>query len=88
MRLGAGPRAVRLANLTAGGEVTGQGFGNLRLSLKLSSSFWVGTLVPADELKGTVTYISLEEEPAPALIAVLLFLDCSPFVSASHPFCG
>ena len=42
MRLGAGPRAVRLANLTTGGEVIGQGSANLRLRLKLSSSFWVG----------------------------------------------
>ena len=42
MRLGAGPRAVRLANLTTGGEVIGQGSTNLRLRLKLLSSFWVG----------------------------------------------
>ena len=71
-----------------GGEVTGQWPWNLVPSLKLPSSFWMGALVPAEEHKDTVTYISLDEEPAPALIAVLLFLDCSPFVSASYPFRG
>ena len=34
-------------------------------SLKLPSSTWAGALVPAEELRDTVMYIFLEEEPGP-----------------------
>ena len=56
---------------------------NLGLNMKLPSSYWVGALVPAEELKGI--YILLEEDPGPCPMTALLFLDCSSFVFASPP---
>ena len=41
-----------------GGEVTGRCSRNLVLSLKLPSSTWVGALVPAEDGKDIVMYIS------------------------------
>ena len=55
-----------------GGEVTGQRSRTPVLSLKLPSSTWVGTLVPAEELKDIV--IALEEEPGPCFVTAQLFL--------------
>ena len=44
-----------------------------------------GTVIPAEELKG-VTCLFLKEEPGLCPKAVLLFFDCSSFVSAFPPF--
>ena len=81
---------VRLAGCVTffwlpGGEVTGWCSRNLMLSLKLPSSTWVGTLVPAEEFKGIIIYIFLQEEQGPSPKSVLLFLDFS-LVSAFAPF--
>ena len=45
-----------------------------------------GSLVPAEELKGILLCISLEEEPEPCPMAALLFFDCFFFISAFLPF--
>ena len=45
-------RSMQTFFLLAGGAVTGWCSRDLVLSLKLPSSFWVGDLVPAEELTG------------------------------------
>ena len=61
-----------------GGEVTGWCSRNLVLSLKLSSSTWIGALV-SSELKNYCYMYYLRRNPK----AALLFLDCSSLVSLS-----
>ena len=70
----------------AGGAGTGWCSRDPVLSLKLPSSFWVGDLVPVEELKGiSLNIYSLRRNQGPALMAALSFPNCFSFVSAPPP---
>ena len=72
--------------LLGGGAGTGWCSRDPVLSLKLPSSFWVGDLVPVEELKGiSLNIYSLRRNQGPALMAALSFPNCFSFVSAPPP---
>ena len=83
--LGWGLQGVTFFWLVAG-EVTGQCSSNLVLSLKLSTSIWMGTLVPAEELKGIIImYISCGETRTRSCpkAALLFLLSLTSLISNS-----